>query len=151
KLYTSGTNTYYITVDAVRYNDKSPWPPAADGSGSSLQRKLPAGFGHEPASWEAAPPTPGADLPLRLPPAFLSQPRDRITTSGRSVTFSVRVAGSEPLYLQWRFNGAPIPGAGDTNLVLSNLQLADEGSYSVWIYNAFGSNFSAEASLAVLA
>ena len=35
----SGTNPPpYVTIDEVNYNDKSPWPPAADGSGPSLQR-----------------------------------------------------------------------------------------------------------------
>ena len=49
----------YVVMDAVRYNDQSPWPPAADGSGMSLQRALAAGFGNEPTNWIAAAPTPG--------------------------------------------------------------------------------------------
>jgi len=49
----------YVTMDAVRYNDKTPWPPAADGSGMSLQRSPMAGFGNEPTNWIAAAPTPG--------------------------------------------------------------------------------------------
>ncbi|HWN94618.1 MAG TPA: lamin tail domain-containing protein [Methylomirabilota bacterium] len=48
-----------IVVDGVRYNDKSPWPPAADGSGPSLQRKLANQYGDEPTNWVAAAPTPG--------------------------------------------------------------------------------------------
>lgn len=49
----------YVVMDAVRYNDKSPWPPAADGSGMSLQRLPASGFGNEPTNWIAAAPTPG--------------------------------------------------------------------------------------------
>jgi hypothetical protein len=49
----------YVTMDAVRYNDKTPWPPAADGSGMSLQRSPASGFGNEPTNWIAAAPTPG--------------------------------------------------------------------------------------------
>ena len=49
----------YVTLDAVRYNDKSPWPPGADGSGLSLQRSPASGFGNEPTNWIAAAPTPG--------------------------------------------------------------------------------------------
>lgn len=49
----------YVTMDAVRYNDKSPWPPAADGSGMSLQRSPASGYGNEPTNWIAAAPTPG--------------------------------------------------------------------------------------------
>lgn len=52
----------YVVMDAVRYNDKSPWPPAADGSGMSLQRLPASGFGNEPTNWIAAAPTPGEAL-----------------------------------------------------------------------------------------
>ena len=49
----------YVTLDAVRYNDREPWPPGADGSGLSLQRTPASGFGNEPTNWIAAAPTPG--------------------------------------------------------------------------------------------
>ena len=49
----------YVVLDAVRYNDHAPWPPAADGSGMSLQRVPAAGYGNEPTNWTAAAPTPG--------------------------------------------------------------------------------------------
>jgi hypothetical protein len=49
----------YITIDAVRYNDRAPWPPAADGSGASLQRTNGSLYGNDPASWFAAIPSPG--------------------------------------------------------------------------------------------
>jgi hypothetical protein len=52
----------YYTVDMVRYNDRAPWPPAADGSGPSLQRINFAGYGNEPLNWLAAGPTPGKSL-----------------------------------------------------------------------------------------
>lgn len=49
----------YVVMDAVRYNDRDPWPPAADGSGLSLQRVPANGYGNEPMNWIAAAPTPG--------------------------------------------------------------------------------------------
>jgi CotH protein/lamin tail-like protein/chitobiase/beta-hexosaminidase-like protein len=52
----------YVAIDAVRYNDQAPWPPAADGSGLSLQRVQSAGFGNEPLNWTAAAPTPGESI-----------------------------------------------------------------------------------------
>ena len=140
-----------MTVDAVRYNDKAPWPPAADGGGFSLQRKQRAAFGDDPANWEAAPPTPGADLPPGLAPVILVQPLNRVTTTGRSVTFSVSASGKAPVFHQWRFNGAPIPGAGATNLVLLHVVSPDAGLYSVLVYNANGSEISSDATLTVLA
>ena len=58
-----GTNPVsYITLDEVRYNDRAPWPPAADGSGASLQRVNDAAYGDDPINWRAAVPTPGGAL-----------------------------------------------------------------------------------------
>jgi hypothetical protein len=50
----------YVAMDAVRYNDRDPWPPGADGSGLSLQRLPGAAYGNEPTNWVAVAPTPGA-------------------------------------------------------------------------------------------
>jgi hypothetical protein len=44
----------YIVVDAVRYNDRIPWPPGADGDGPSLQRRSPLLYGNEPTNWFAS-------------------------------------------------------------------------------------------------
>lgn len=49
----------YVAVEELRYNDRAPWPAAADGSGLSLQRRNPAAFANSPANWLAALPTPG--------------------------------------------------------------------------------------------
>lgn len=49
----------YVTMEEVRYNDKAPWPPGADGSGATLQRLSALAFGSDPINWIAAAPTPG--------------------------------------------------------------------------------------------
>jgi hypothetical protein len=49
----------HIVKDSVRYNDKAPWPPAADGSGASLQRISPMAYADDPTNWMAGAPTPG--------------------------------------------------------------------------------------------
>ncbi|HKS38900.1 MAG TPA: lamin tail domain-containing protein, partial [Verrucomicrobiae bacterium] len=41
----------YILADKVRYNNREPWPTLADGQGPSLQRRVPANFGNDPANW----------------------------------------------------------------------------------------------------
>lgn len=51
----------FIVVDEVRYNDKAPWPPAADGAGPSLQRRDSGAYGNDPVNWLAAVPTPGTE------------------------------------------------------------------------------------------
>lgn len=52
----------YITVDAVRYDNREPWPAAAAGGGASLERRTPVTYGNDPASWQASAlfPSPGA-------------------------------------------------------------------------------------------
>jgi hypothetical protein len=60
--FLNSNNPPYIAEDSIRYNDKAPWPPAADGSGASLQRKLPHHYGDDPINWAAAAPTPGREL-----------------------------------------------------------------------------------------
>jgi hypothetical protein len=52
----------HVTVEAVHYNDQSPWPPGADGTGLSLQRTFALSYGNEPLNWTAAAPTPGQSL-----------------------------------------------------------------------------------------
>ncbi|MDD4869941.1 MAG: lamin tail domain-containing protein [Kiritimatiellae bacterium] len=51
----------YIVVDEVRYNDKSPWPIAASGSGLSLERISESAYGNDPVNWRASQgkPSPG--------------------------------------------------------------------------------------------
>jgi hypothetical protein len=55
----NGTNVPYVAMEEVRYNDKAPWPPDADGGGASLQRRSALAFGNDPVNWTAAAPTPG--------------------------------------------------------------------------------------------
>ena len=50
----------YVLVEEVHYSHRPPWPPGADGTGSSLQRLASIGFADDPANWQAAKPTPGA-------------------------------------------------------------------------------------------
>ena len=52
----------YLFVDKVKYADQVPWPTEPDGSGPSLQKISPAGYGSDAGNWEAGPSggTPGA-------------------------------------------------------------------------------------------
>lgn len=53
----------YVLVDEVAYGRQTPWPAEADGTGLSLQRRVSAAYGNDPANWTAASPTPGAANP----------------------------------------------------------------------------------------
>ena len=41
-------------VDIADYNDASPWPTSPDGTGTTLERLLPATYGSDPSSWRAS-------------------------------------------------------------------------------------------------
>ncbi len=56
----------YIRVDKVNYLPGAPWPGAADGTGSSLQRKNSSLFGNDPINWEAVAPTPGSGSSVEI-------------------------------------------------------------------------------------
>jgi hypothetical protein len=49
-----GDSTYpVIRVDRVEYSPTYPWSSAADGTGKSLERINPAGFGNDPFNWQS--------------------------------------------------------------------------------------------------
>ncbi|HEY5911734.1 MAG TPA: PA14 domain-containing protein [Verrucomicrobiae bacterium] len=83
----------YIVVDEVRYNDKAPWPPGANGDGPSLQRHLPIDYGNEPTNWFASGITTGALNAFNLPPTCtLVSPADGSVYTA-PVAISLRATG----------------------------------------------------------
>jgi len=140
----------YITVDEVRYNDRAPWPPGADGGGPSLQRRVVSAYGNDPINWEAAVPTPGADFVPGLTPTITSQPQSQTIVAYHDTTFSVSATGPAPLFYQWLFNGDPISDATNAALMLTNVQPSQAGRYHAVVFNAAGSASSASAQLTVL-
>ena len=71
----------FISLESVRYNDKSPWPTTADGSGPSLQRISAAALALEPTNWQGQGLTPG------LPNATNQAPTVAITAPSHLSTF----------------------------------------------------------------
>ncbi len=84
------------------------------------------------------------------PPAILVQPASQVMLAGSTATFSITAAGTPQLRYQWRFNGTNLAGATAASLILSNVQPAQAGSYSVRVTNAFGSITGSNAVLAVI-
>lgn len=140
----------WITIDEVRYNDRAPWPYAADGNGASLQRVVTRDYANEPTNWVAAVPTPGGYLPGGLPPVITAQPLAHISVIGSNSTFSVSFTGDLPMNFRWRFNGNLIPGGTNSTLLIPNIQASNAGLYSVTLYNAAGSAQSLDATQVVL-
>ena len=87
----------------------------------------------------AGPPAPTVD----------TQPVGGLRLPGDAFTFSVGVEGPAPWSFQWWKESTLLDGATNRSLTLSNLVLADSGSYSVVVTNIFGSVTSAPAMLTV--
>lgn len=127
----------YIQVDRVDYLPTEPWPLAADGIGPSLQRRVLADFGNDPANWSGGL-SPGGNAG-GTPPTIVSQSPNQTTIEGHTLTLNVSAAGSQPLIYRWRFNSNNIPGGGDGHLVLENITTNQAGLYKALVFNSAGS------------
>jgi len=88
-------------------------------------------------------------LQSNLPPVVTAQPQSQTAFVGSNVTFTVNVTGSSPFTYQWIFSSTNLPGATASMLSLSNVTLAQAGSYTVAITNAAGFTNSQPAILTV--
>jgi hypothetical protein len=79
--------------------------------------------------------------------AIIIQPVNQTVPQGVNVTNNVTATGVAPVIYQWYFNGASIAGATTSSLVLSNVQVANEGSYFVVVTNFTGSLTSSTATI----
>jgi hypothetical protein len=80
---------------------------------------------------------PSASLPIAGPIA----PASGFDVVGSQVSFTADFSSSTPLALQWLKNGVPIPGATNTTLTLTDLQLTDTATnagYSLLASNVAG-------------
>jgi len=128
----------YVLVDLVEYEDMTPWPAEADGTGASLQRVADADYGNDPANWTVAAPSAGADPAGGTPPTITVQPAGDVAVLGQSMTWNVTATGSAPLSYQWRFNGGAIHGATASSLTLTGIQQDQAGVYDVVVFNGGG-------------
>ena len=150
-LATTTNDAPYVVVEKVHYHDSAPWPCGADGTGLSLQRQQPAGYGNEPNNWAAAAPTPASNNVVVAPiaPVVTVPPAAQTAAVGGTAIFTVTACGS-PQFYQWRLQGTNLPAATNAALVLANAQASQAGSYSVVVWNSGGSVTSAPALLSVL-
>lgn len=85
-----------------------------------------------------------------LAPAITSQPVGGNALHGGAFTFRVSASGSGALSYQWSHDANEVSGATNNSLILTNLSLADAGSYSVLVSNEFGTTNSCPALLNVV-
>jgi hypothetical protein len=88
------------------------------------------------------------DVALRAP-VIVAHPVDTTVVEGAEATFAATASGTALSY-QWLRNGAPIVGATDSTLVLSEVRLDEGGdAFALRVTNAAGSATSLYATLSV--
>ncbi len=80
-------------------------------------------------------------------PVLITQPRSQTVIPGESPVFRTLAVGDAPLNYLWQFNGAAMAGGTNASLMLSNVQPANAGSYTVVVTNLSGSVTSRQAVL----
>jgi hypothetical protein len=136
----------YVVVDEVDYKDVAPWPVSPDGGGAALQRLVLTAYGDDPANWVGAAPL----TITSLTPLSLAVKAGTNAATVTNVTFVVSAYGTGELNYQWRKDGTEIPGANGTFLTIADVQLADEGVYTVVVSDVSGSAISPPANLFVM-
>ncbi|MFM2083135.1 MAG: hypothetical protein RL380_1826, partial [Verrucomicrobiota bacterium] len=90
-----------------------------------------------------------AALTVNFPPTITNQPAPLAALATSNATFTVGVSGTATLAYQWRFNGAPVSGANNSSLTVSNVSQLSVGNYDVIVTNNFGALTSSVAALTV--
>jgi len=81
-------------------------------------------------------------------PTIKTNPVSQTALPGDNITFNVVAGGKAPLRYQWWFNQTnSLPSATNSTLTLTNVQLADAGSYSLVVTNTLGASTSNPALL----
>lgn len=92
---------------------------------------------------------PVGQTPPPLPAEAITGPANVRVIRGGSATMRFTYRGTAPFTFQWRHNGVDIPGETGSTLSLSDVQVADAGSYTVVVSNALGSDESPAGTLTV--
>ena len=82
--------------------------------------------------------------------SIASNPTNYTAFVGNNATFAVVAQGAGPFSYQWQFNNVNIANATQATLTVTNVQVANGGSYSVVVSNPGGSVTSSAAVLTVV-
>jgi hypothetical protein len=138
----------YITVEEIDFSNQAPWPAGADATDFTLSRIDATKFGNDPANWIAVRPTPAAANSTSPGPIILQQPASQIAAAAQNVRLIVTASGPNLQY-QWRREGTNLPNAVAATLVLTNVQPAQTGAYSVVVYNSSAATASENAYVSI--
>jgi subtilase family serine protease len=90
-----------------------------------------------------------AVLAMAYAPSITIQPQSQEVNQGTNVSFTVGVNGTGPFNYQWSFGSVALPQGTNSTLTLTNVQWANNGSYSVVVSSPFGAVLSSNAVLTV--
>lgn len=82
--------------------------------------------------------------------AFIGAPIEQTVYRGSDVKVSAPCLGDAPITYQWLHNGTNVPNAIDPVLSITNVQIADGGTYRLVASNAFGTATSRPSTLNVM-
>ena len=86
----------FVSLETVRYNDKTPWPETADGSGPSLQRISSSSLALEPTNWQGQGLTPGLPTATNQPPNVAITSPSHLSTFIPPGSFTITVNAADP-------------------------------------------------------
>lgn len=86
---------------------------------------------------------------LMNPISITNQPQNNYVLAGGTASFVVGANGALPLFYQWRLNGTNLANQTNATLLISNITIANVGTYSVVVSNEFGTLTSASAYLTI--
>jgi photosystem II stability/assembly factor-like uncharacterized protein len=142
--FADGFEGNLTTADGLAWSSSDPTVASIDTNG--FVTSLTSGATTISATWSNV---TGDTVLTVLPSATISaSPVNGTVWPGGSVTLSVSTIGSDWSY-QWAFNGTNIVGATNTILVVTNVSLANTGSYTITVSDAEGSFTSQAVSVSI--
>jgi len=87
---------------------------------------------------------------VEAPTLITDHPQSQTAVLGSSSSFTVSAVGAQPVNYQWQKDGVNLTGATSATLMLTNVQVGDQGSYSVIAFATDGSVVSRPASLTLV-
>lgn len=130
---------FRLTVKEVRLANVNPLDPVRGSFPGILRTVLGFGIWCSVASLHAVDP----------PPSIVTHPRSQSVSLGADVLFRVIASSTTAVTYQWQFNQTALPGATNSTMVVTNVQVPQAGDYTVNVANQFGSTTSRGATLTV--